>query len=296
MIGMGKAIKQAFVQIFRNKGMSLTTLLAISSMMFIVGICFVIIVNLNLFTTVLEDSYDTIEVFLEDDINEYEAYEIINEVRLNDDVKSVIYRSKDDAMALLKDRWGENSYLLDSLEENPLPNSILIEVNAPELGGAIVAEYANDEGIEDINYYQETVDTITKITDFLQLVSIIIIVFLLLVSVIVVANTIKLTVFNRAKEITIMQYIGATSWYIRGPFLYEGIILGFLAALIATLITTLLYGQVASLIERDVLAIVSVSLINVSFIFENLMWIFSVMGISIGVWGSMISMRKFLGK
>ncbi len=296
MRGMGKAIRQAFVQIFRNKAMSLTTLLAISSMMLIVGICFVVIVNLNLFTGVLEDSYDTIEVFLKDDVNEEEANQIIDDVRKNDDVKSVVYRPKDEAMELLKERWGENSYLLDSLEENPLPNSILIEVIEPEFGAAIVADYITADGVEDINYYQETVDTITKITDFLQLVSIVVIVFLLFVSVIVVANTIKLTVFNRAKEITIMQYIGATSWYIRGPFLYEGIFLGFLSALIATIITSLLYGQVASLIEKDVLAIVSVSLIHVSFIFENLLWIFSVMGITIGVWGSMISMRKFLGK
>ena len=206
----------------------------------------------------------------------------------------VEYRSEDEALEIMKQRWGESGYLLDTLGENPLPSSILITVDSLDHAGQ-VAEYAGTfDGVEDIQYYQETVEKLTKITDFLQIAALIVMAFLVVVSVVVVSNTVKLTVFARAREIRIMKYIGATNWFIRGPFLAEGILIGMMASAIATGLIALIYGKIVELIGAQVLAIVSCPLISVSYLTENMVIIFLALGMSIGAWGSIVSMRRFL--
>ena len=194
----------------------------------------------------------------------------------------------------MKQRWGESGYLLDTLGNNPLPSSILITVDSLDNAGK-VAEYAGSfENVEDIQYYQETVEKLTDITNFLQIAALIIMGFLVVVSVVVVSNTVKLTVFARAKEIRIMKYIGATNWFIRGPFLAEGILIGMLASIVATGLIALIYGKIVELIGAQVLAIVSCPLISVRYLTTNMVIIFLALGMSIGAWGSIVSMRRFL--
>lgn len=91
-----------------------------------------------------------------------------------------------------------------------------------------------------------------------------------------------------------MKYIGATNWFIRGPFLAEGVLIGFLASVISTVLIALVYGKIVSLIGAQVLAIVSCPLIPVSYLTVNMVIIFLALGVSIGVWGSIVSMRRFL--
>ena len=209
-------------------------------------------------------------------------------------VKKVEYRTKDDALKIMKSRWGESSYLLDSLGDNPLPNSILITVSSLEGAGDITEYAAGMEGVEDVKYYQETVEKLTKVTNFLQIAALIIMAFLVVVSVVVVSNTIKLTVFARAREISIMKYVGATNWFIRGPFLAEGIIIGVFASLVSAGITFAIYSKVVDIIGVQVMTILSSPLVPAGYLSMNLICIFLAMGISIGAWGSIISMRRFL--
>lgn len=287
-------IKQGFTQIFRNKGMSLASIFSILAMLIILGLFFVIMVNLNLFTEVIEKDYDQIEVFLLDDTSKAEAQQIIDKVKQQDGVKAVSYRTKAEALEILKDRWGESGYLLDSLNKNPLPASILISVDNIEDANRI-AEYAGRlKGTEDVKYYQETVEKLTTVTNFIQMSALIIMAFMVIVSVVVVSNTVKLTVFARAKEIKIMRYIGATNWFIRGPFIAEGIIIGVLGALVSTGLITLIYSKLVESLGDQIMAIVSCPLIPASYLAGNMLVIFLALGISIGAWGSIISMRKFL--
>ena len=194
----------------------------------------------------------------------------------------------------MKQRWGESAYLLDSLGDNPLPASILISVDSME-NAQSVSEFAIAlDGVEDVQYFRETVEKLTKVTNFLQIGAIVVMVFLIIVSVVVVSNTIKLTVFARSKEIKIMKYVGATNWFIRGPFMAEGIIIGIFAAIISTIMVSLLYGRIVAGIGTQVIAITSCPLISVGYMAGNMLIIFLALGISIGAWGSIISMRKFL--
>ncbi len=274
--------------------MSLASIFSILAMLLILGMFFVITVNINMFTEVVKQDYDQIEVFLLDDTDKTEAEALMEQISSREGVTDVQYRSKAEALEVLKERWGESGYLLDSLGENPLPASILISVESLDNAGAVAAYAGTLEGIEDVQYYQETVEKLTKITNFLQIGALIIMAFLVVVSVVVVSNTVKLTVFARAKEIRIMKYVGATNWFIRGPFLAEGIIIGMLAALLSTGLIALIYRELIATIGPQVLAIVSMPLISTEYLTGNMLIIFLALGMSIGACGSIISMRKFL--
>ena len=117
-------------------------------------------------------------------------------------------------MKIMKERWGDNAYLLDNLQQNPLPNSYMVYVNDKASADRVSKEAPEIAGVSDIKYYQDTVEKLSKITRAVEVGSIVMMAFLIVVSVILVANTIKLTVFNRAKEIGIMKYLGATDWFV----------------------------------------------------------------------------------
>lgn len=289
-------VKQAFHQIGRNRGMSTASIFSITAMLLILGVFFIITVNLNLFTEVVKQDYDMIEIYIEDDTSQAVVNENIAKLEKLKDVENVTYRSKDEALKIMKKRWGDSGYLLDSLGDNPLPSSLLIKV--PDVDKASeVTDYAGTlPGIESVKYYKETVEKLTKATDFLQTGSLIVMAFLILVSIIVVSNTVKLTVFARSKEIEIMKYIGATNWFIRGPFLTEGIIIGIIAAIISSGLITLIYSRVVNIIGTDVVAILSSPLVPTNYLAGNLLCIFLALGVSIGACGSIVSMRRFLDK
>lgn len=287
-------LKQALIQIGRNKGMSLASVFAITAMMLILGLFFVITVNLNLFTEMVKADYDKIEIFLLNETTEEEAQGIMDNLRSRQGVRDVEFRSKDDALNIMKKRWGENSYLLDSLGNNPLPNSVIITVSNLEDAASVTDYAATLEGVEDIKYYKETVEKLTSTINFLQVAALVIMAFLVIVSVVVVSNTIKLTVFARSKEISIMKYIGATNWFIRGPFLVEGIIIGIFSSLVSAGITYVLYSKAVDLLGTQIMTILSSPLVPAGYLAFNLVCIFLAMGISIGACGSIVSMRRFL--
>ena len=287
-------LKQAFQQIFRNKGMSVASIFAITAMMLILGLFFVLTVNVNLFTEMVKADYDQIEIFLEDSTSKEDAQVMMDQVESHEHVSDVVYRSKEDALKIMKKRWGENSYLLDTLGENPLPNSLLITIDNLESADQVTTYVGEFDGVEDIKYYKETVEKLTMVTDFLQIACLIIMAFLVIVSVVVVSNTIKLTVMARSKEISIMKYIGATNWFIRGPFFAEGVILGIFSSLVSAGITFAVYSKVVGAIGTQVMTILSSPLVPAGYMAGNLICIFLAMGISIGACGSIISMRRFL--
>lgn len=276
--------------------MSFASVLAITAMMLILGLFFVISVNINLFSEMIQKDYDYVEVYLKDDIDAKQVDKIKSKLENISGVKDVEYRSKQEALKIMKQRWGESGYLLDSLGDNPLPNSFVINAEDNETANNINKFAKQIDGVEDVKYYKETVDKLTKASNFLQYSAIVIMIFLIVVSVIVVSNTIKLTVLNRAKEISIMKYVGATNWFVRGPFLIEGIFLGIVSSMIAAALTWLIYIQIEKLIGDDIMVILSSPLVPAEYLAVNLLVIFLAIGVSVGASGSIVSMRKFLDK
>lgn len=288
--------KQAFSQMGRNKGMNFTSVIAITAMMLILGIFFVAFLNVDLFAKSIEQDYNVVEVFLEDGTNDAIKDAIKAKINKLDGIDKIEYRSKEDALKIMKNRWGESGYLLDNLERNSLPDSFLIFVKNQDAGDAVSKNITGFKGVESVKYYQDTVKKMAKITKFIQISAIVVMAFLIIVSIIIVANTIKLTVFNRAKEIEIMKYIGATDWFVRGPFLLEGIIFGIISSALATGLMHLMYSRIVSIVGDDIIRILSVPIIPPAYMIPNLAIIFAALGIGIGTCGSIISIRRFLDR
>lgn len=278
----------------RHKSMAFASVFAITAMLLILGMFFIITINLNTATASIRQDYNNIEIFLLDSVDEKEAREMMTQIEDWENVDTVQYRDKGEAMDILKERWGDNAYLLDSLNENPLPNSILVTAVDLEKAQGLAQQSEELDGVENVRYYKDTVDKLITVTNYIQIGALILMIFLICVSVVVVSNTIKLTVLNRAEEISIMKYVGATNWFIRGPFLVEGIILGGMSALLAWGLTAFVYSRIDASFGEQIFAMLSMPLVDQGFLAFNLVWIFLALGISIGAWGSLISMRRFL--
>ncbi len=282
------------MQVNRNKTMTFTSLFSITAMLLILGMFFILVVNVNLLTESAKDQFDMVEVYMLDDATDDQINTVMDSVKNLDYVDTVEFLDKDDAMNEMKDRWGDNGYLLDGLQENPLPRSVRITLKNIEDSQQLVDYVSNFDGIEKVKYNQSEINKILRITNSIQIGALVIIVFLIFVSIIVVSNTVKLTVLARGREISIMKYVGATNWFIRGPFLIEGMIIGILAALISSGVICGLYSLVTVNISEQMLVMFSTGLVPVAFMTENLIIIFLALGMSIGAMGSMISMRRFL--
>lgn len=294
MSRFGYNIKQAFSQMGRNKGMYFTSVLAISAMMLILGLFFVSFVNVNMFARSIGKDYNVIQIYMKDS-NTKEVTDKVG-VSLNKikGVEKVDYVTKDQALDTLKERWGDNGYLLENLPENPLPDSYTVYVSDKDAANRVAESAPSIEGVDDVVYYRDTIEKLSQLSHFIEVGSLIAMGFLIIVSIIIVANTIKLTVFNREKEIGIMKYLGATNWFVKAPFIWGGVIVGVLSSVIATGLTYLIYSKLTGIIGSDVLRILSVSLVPAEQLTNVLLIMFLSIGIGIGVIGSAISIRRFL--
>ena len=296
MSRFGYSLKQSFVQMGRNKGMYFTSIMAITAMMLILGLFFVAFVNVNLFTKEIEKDYNVIQVYMKDGITAEEVAGAGKSLEAVQGVERVEYVTKEQALETLKERWGENAFLLDNLPKNPLPESYTVYVSDKDAANRLASTAEAMASVDDVVYYRETIEKMAQISRFIEMGSIIAMAFLVIVSIIIVANTIKLTVFNRETEIGIMKYLGATDAFVRAPFIWGGIIVGILSAGIATGLTHLIYSKVVELIGGDVTRILSVNTVSAETLTPILLAMFLVLGVIIGAVGSMISIRRFLDK
>ncbi len=280
----------------RNKGMYFTSTMAITAMMLILGLFFVAFVNINLFTASIEKDYNVIQIYLAKGSNQETVQAVGAQLEAMDGVDHITYVTKDEALGTLKTRWGDNGYLLENLPENPLPDSYSVYVKDKDAANTVAAAAAEVAGVDDVVYYQDTIEKLAQVSRFVELGSVITMGFLIIVSIIIVANTIKLTVFNREKEISIMKYLGATDWFVRAPFIWGGIFVGVFSALIATGLTHVIYQKIVNMVGTDVSRILSVNLVPSEYLTTNLLIIFLCLGVSIGTCGSIISIRRFLDR
>lgn len=282
------------MQVVRNRAMSLASIFSIMAMLLILGVSFVTVVNIGVAMEKAKEGYDTILIHLEDDTAEWQVENIIDTLKGMMEVQEATFLPKDEALEQWKIEWGDYGYLLDTLSKNPLPDGVVVRLSDLEGADNVVNRATNFNGVLEIKYYRDTVEKLMKITSFIQMAAFVIMAFLIIICVVVVSNTIKLTVFARAEEINIMKYIGATNWFIRGPFLVEGIIIGLISAGVSVGAISLIYIKIIELVQSDVSNMFKFRLVPVEFMSNNLIWIFIALGVSIGACGSIISMRRFL--
>ena len=294
MSRVGYNLKQAVSQMGRNKAMYFTSMLAITAMMLILGLFFVAFVNVNMFAKSIEKDVNVVQIYIKDGSSEEVTKAVGTALEKTDGVDRTEFVTKADAMEALKKKWGDNGYLLENLPENPLPDSYVVYVSDKDAANSVAASAPKIEGVEDVVYYRDTIEKLAQISHFIEVGSLVAMGFLVIVSIIIVANTIKLTVFNREKEIGIMKYLGATNWFVKAPFIWGGIFVGVLASVFATGLTYLIYTKITGIIGSDITRILSVTVVPADQLTNILLGMFLCLGIGIGVIGSSISIRRFL--
>lgn len=274
--------------------MSSASIFSITAMLLVVGLFFSIMVNVNLMARNAEDQFDTISVYLKETVTAEQGVELAEQIKMIENVSDAKYLSKEDAMAIMKERWGENGYLLDGVVSNPLPASVEVTAVDLEDEDKIVQELNKFEAVDEVRFYRDAIQKVMTISGYIQKGALAIIVILLIVSLIVVANTVKLTVHAREEEIHIMKYVGATNWFVRGPFFVEGILIGLISSILAVVIVGFAYYKFTEMFTPRFLILFNSGMVPFDFIIENLIIIFVALGVCIGALGSILSMRRFL--
>lgn len=287
-------LKEAFKSLWRNRLMSIASISSVSATLMILGIIFAIIININAMAQSAKDQFDSIQAYLVDDLSSEEITQIKEKIESVNGVLSVSYESKTDALKRMKESWKDNAYLLEGLESNPLPSSLIIYLKDIYYSGEVLSEIKGLKGIEEIKSYQDIVEQLLSITEAVRKTGIIVIFVLIAISTFIIHNTIKITVASRHREINIMKYVGATNWFIRWPFLAEGTMLGLIGAGIAAGLMKLAYDYVFNLMHSDFYVLVAAYVIPPGSLMKDVVFLFLIIGAGIGALGSIWSMRKYL--
>lgn len=284
-------VKEAISSLRHNGLMSVASVSTVALSLLILGIFLVMVLNLNNMANVLESQVQ-ITVYLQDSLNERDVREVGTRITKLPGVTQVTFVGKDEALQRFKQRLGEQQGLLSALgETNPLPNGFEVKVDNPERVKPVAQAISQLKGVENARFGQEVVEQLFNLTKMVRIAGLILIIFLALAATFIISNTIRITVFARRKEIAIMKYVGATDWFIRWPFLIEGMILGFTGALIAVLLLSRTYGALTTQIYETM---AFMPLIPKYPFITNISIVLLIIGTSIGAVGSTISLRRFM--
>ncbi len=292
-------IKEGLSNAYRNKLMSLASVSIVIAALMIFGIFFLIIVNINSNIKGLKEQSEII-VFCDPKLNDAQVKQIETTIKDYTSIERYTMVSKKEAFEKVRKMMDSKDSLLEGLDEGFLPVSFNIKLKNPEDSTSIAGQLEKITGIEKVQYPKQVIDFISKISYWVKLISTVLIVILLIVSIFIISNTIKLTVFTRRREINIMKYIGATDWFIRWPFIIEGIIIGFIGAIGAFILVGYAYNTFVIKINHDLFASGSefnidfIRLLNLKDLGAQVMAIYSIIGAGVGAAGSLISIRKYL--
>lgn len=284
---------QAMKNIFRNGFMSVASLFTITSCLLILGIFTLITLNVNFITDQVKEQCE-LQLFIKKDADERRVGQLKDEIMTLSNVKSVELFTKEDMLNYAKQDMfeGKEEQLTGFEDDNPFSDSYKIRLNDISQSNATAEKLEQLADVDHVVNKQGVVDTIISISGTVKKISIIIMVLLLIVSVVIISNTVKLTVFNRRKEINIMKYIGATDGFIKVPFIIEGIIIGLLGAAVSFGLTSWGYLMLENFVTTAGFEMIDMIPYSVVAIILGIM--FAVMGGVIGMMGSMMSMKKHL--
>lgn len=294
-------MREGFKSIIRNGWMSFASISSIFISLLILGVFTILALNMNALAEQIESQVQ-IRVYLETDVTEEVAADIQKEIANISEVSKLTYVSKEDGLATLKDKMGEdNSDWLEGYddENNPLPISFTIEVFNAQLVKTVADQITaiNDgmdpKPINDVKYGQGTVETLFKITNAVRNAGYVIVIVLAVTAMLLISNTIKMTIVARKREISIMKMVGATNAFIRWPFFVEGALIGIISSVVTTIIVLVGYDQIVQKFQFD-LSLMLVQLLPVEQITFFTATTMIVIGSLIGIWGSVMSVRKYL--
>ena len=284
-------VKETYKSIRRNGFMSFASISTVAVSLLVLGMFLMIFLNTNNLAQYLENQVQ-ISVYMQDSATDKELASVKDKLTKMPGVVKVTQVNKQQALERFKKRLGDQEQLLNSLgKENPFPNSFEVQVDNPDRIKVLTPQIGQLPKVETAKFGQEVVEHLFQLIKILRLGGIVLVVFLAMATLFIISNTIRLTVFARRKEVIIMKYVGATDWFIRWPFLLEGMTLGFFGAVVAFVLINSIY---ASLLDRIHATLAFLPLLPTSPLLLYVDLFLLAAGTGIGALGSYISLRKFL--
>lgn len=285
--------KEATKNFFSNGWMSLASVFTVVASLLVFGLFLILTMNLNYMVTQIASDYE-ITLTVDENQTTEQITELENSLKNLPNVSEVIFESREERLNLLRQQFGDNASLLDRYqnEKNPLRHWFKVTCEDLTKSDQTVADIKSLSGVVRVISNGETIRKLTSASSYISQISIWIMVALGIISIFIISNTIKLAVFSRRKEINIMKYVGATDWFIRWPFIIEGIIIGVIGAVFSLLLIVLGYKGLTTMFFS----------LNIGFVkfilLRNLIpWLLLAllgMGIGLGAIGSFIAVRKHL--
>ena len=283
--------REVILSMIRKRWMTFASIGTVAVSLFVLGVFFTLVMNITKMASSLESQVQ-ISAYLDDNLTPEGRAEV---ERMTKDLKSVAkveYIPKEQALKKLQDRLGEQKKILDALgDSNPLPNSFLVTVKSADEVKKTASAIEDLYGVEEVKYGQDVAVHLFDLTYLMRLFGIILMVLITGATIFIIANTIRLTVFARRNEIAIMKYVGATDWFIRWPFILEGIALGFIGGGLSAFALRSFYGAMSAKIYST---LAFFPLIEQHPFMDNLTVALMLAGMLVGTLGSTVSLKKFL--
>lgn len=291
-------LKEGIRNVWSNRVMSFTSIGVLTTCLIIVGAAYLITANVNNMVGYV-GSQNEMVVFLKDVANEQREQQkasVEAEIKKIQNIRSLEFVSKEQALQNTKQSLGKDGHLLDGLEQrNTFPDSFVIKVKEVSLAKGTAQSLKKINEIEIVKAADEVAETMTYIQKTVSTFGSILIIALAVISLFIISNTIRATIFARRKEINIMKFVGATNSFIRIPFVIEGLVLGVISAVIAFLLIWGSYSYMLISFQTKATIDIRVALQNmIAFksIALDIITFFLVTGAVLGMLGSAISVRK----
>lgn len=283
--------REAFQSILRNSWLSVASIGVVAVSLLILGSSLLLVLNANNIADNLESSVE-ISIFLKDETKPEELKELEDALGALPEVAELRYVNKQQALKEMQENFGEQRDILAGLEEkNPLPDTFRVKTQTVDQVVPLAREVAAYPQVDQVRYGQGIVEKLLDLSRWVRTAGLVTMVLLAIAAVFLIATTIRLSVFARRKEIGIMKFLGATNWFVRVPFLLEGMFLGLTGALLA--VGAVYYGYI-SLINSIQVSLPFMQLVTDRSLLAPMLEGLLALGLAFGAIGSSISLRKFL--
>ena len=292
---IGYLISEGFKSVFKQKKMTGASIIIMCATMFMFGVFYLLGENINYVMKQVE-SQQGMRVIISDDATETQIDDLKVKIQQIDNVSTVTFYSKEDALASMKSILGDHQDLMAGYDEdNPFPASYFVTLTDLTQNSKVQEKILDLDHVDEISTDNDTIANLAKVAQSIQTVTLVLLSLLIVISIFIIVYTIKLTVYARRREISIMKYVGATNSFIRGPFIVEGVIIGIISAFATIGIVALAYNAVLNkILESSVIKSLTISLYGFSELILRVLIVYIILGTVIGVLGSIISMRKYL--
>ena len=287
-------IGEGFRNLFKNKKSTFSCLGVMCATMFMFGIFFSIGQNINNIITEVEDA-QAIRIFAIQDATEDQIDTLGEQIAKIEGVNKVVPKTAEDAYNDVKESLGDRQDVMEGLEVSAFSASFIVTLTDLDLNDSVQDQIMKLDNVKRITSSNQTISALSKVGKWIRIITGAILIILIIISIFIISNTIKLTVHARRKEISIMKYVGATNGFIRTPFVIEGVIIGIISSILSLGIIGILYNAIATkLVASPTFQSIGVSILTFKNLFTQILTVYLVLGIGIGILGSSISMRKYL--